>query len=101
MKLFQLPNPTKFKNVQEFINALVEFSIQIVGAVAVLSIILSGYKYIVSGGDEKKTKEARDSIFNTVIGMIIVVSAYLLVKFVMVDFLKVESSYIGDWLTKK
>lgn len=100
MKFFQLPNPTEFTDIRQVINRLVELSIQVVGVVAVLSLMLSGLRYIMAGGDEKKAAEARNSIVSTIIGTVVVVVAYLIVKFVLVEVLNVRSSLLGDWLTE-
>lgn len=55
----------------------------IVGIVAVIMIILGGFKYITSGGDATKVASAKNTIFYAVIGLVIVALAQLIVRFVL------------------
>jgi len=52
----------------------------IAGAVAVIFVIWGGYKYITSAGDPKKGEEARKTIINAMIGIMIVVASYFIVR---------------------
>jgi hypothetical protein len=58
------------------------FSI-IVGIVAVIMIIVGGFKYITSGGDSGNITSAKNTIIYAVIGLIIVALAQFLVQFVL------------------
>lgn len=51
------------------------------GAIAFISIIWFGIKYITSNGDPKKAGEARSGLSNVIIGVIVVVAAYAIIKF--------------------
>jgi len=63
----------------------------------VLYLIMSGFQYILAGGDQKKAAAARSAIQNTLIGVVIVVIAYIMVKFVLINFLSVKTNFFGDW----
>lgn len=52
----------------------------VAGALAVLYIIWAGIQYISSAGNAEKAKSARTAIINGVIGVIIVISAYAIIK---------------------
>lgn len=58
------------------------FSI-IVGIVAVIMIIVGGFKYITSGGDSGNISSAKNTIIYAVIGLVIVALAQFLVQFVL------------------
>lgn len=58
------------------------FSI-IVGIVAVIMIIVGGFKYITSGGDSGNITSAKNTIIYAVIGLVIVALAQFLVQFVL------------------
>lgn len=60
--------------------------IYVVGAVAVLMIIIGGLMYVLSGGDPNGTKKAKDTILFAIIGLVIAILAYAIVKFVLVKF---------------
>jgi len=94
-------NPSGFDDLGQFINRLIEFGIAFIAVVAVLYIILNGFNYILAGGDQKKAAAARSGIQNAIIGVIIAVIAYLVVKLVLVNLLNVNTSLLGDWEQRK
>lgn len=55
----------------------------IVGVVAVIMIIIGGFKYITSGGDSGKVGSAKSTIIYAIVGLIIVALAQVIVKFVI------------------
>ncbi len=58
------------------------FSI-IVGAVAVIMIIYSGFRYITSGGDSGRVGSAKNSLIYAILGLVVVAIAQLIVHFVL------------------
>lgn len=58
------------------------FSI-LVGVVAVVMIMVSGFKYVTSGGDSGKVKSAKDTLIYAVVGIVIVAFSQLIVQFVL------------------
>ncbi len=58
----------------------------IAGAVAVIFIIVGGIQYATSGGSEDKTRTAKSTITNAVIGLIITILAFVIVNFVISVF---------------
>jgi hypothetical protein len=62
-------------------NQLLPLVLLIVGVVAVFMIILGGLRYLMSGGDEKRVKEARATIINAFIGIILVVLSLQITHF--------------------
>jgi hypothetical protein len=59
----------------------------IVGVIAVVMIIVSGLKYMTSGGDPSKTNNAKDSLLYALIGLIVVALSQAIVHFVLNRFL--------------
>jgi cytochrome bd-type quinol oxidase subunit 2 len=55
----------------------------IVGFIALITIIISGLRYITSGGSSEKTNEAKNTILYAVIGLVIVALAQIIVHFVL------------------
>ncbi|MBI2592189.1 hypothetical protein HYW36_01810 [Candidatus Saccharibacteria bacterium] len=55
----------------------------IVGVVAVIMIIVGGFRYITSGGKEEGVKNAKNTILYGLIGLIIVALAQVIVRFVL------------------
>lgn len=55
----------------------------ILGAIAVVMIIIGGIRYATSNGDSSQTKAAKDTIMYAVIGLVVAVVAYAIVRFVL------------------
>jgi ABC-type Fe3+ transport system permease subunit len=55
----------------------------IVGAIAVISIIYSGFLYVSARGDESKVKKAKTSLVYAIVGLVVAVSAYAITNFVI------------------
>lgn len=58
----------------------------IVGAVAVIMIIIGGLRYVVSGGDASQVQAAKNTILYALIGVIVAILAYAAVNFVVASF---------------
>lgn len=55
----------------------------IVGIVSVIMIIIGGFRYITSGGDSSNVSSAKNTILYAIIGLIIVVLAQSIVRFIL------------------
>jgi cytochrome bd-type quinol oxidase subunit 2 len=64
------------------INSVINLFSLIVGAASVIMIIYGGFKYITSGGSDDATKSAKNTILYALVGLIIVLLAQTIVKFV-------------------
>ncbi|MCE7936391.1 hypothetical protein DYH10_01165 [Candidatus Saccharibacteria bacterium CPR2] len=63
---------------------ILPFVFRLAGALAVLYIVIFGaLRYIMSGGNPNDTKQARDAIIYGLIGIAVIVTAYLIVQFVV------------------
>jgi len=60
----------------------------IIGVVAVIMIIVGGFRYITSGGSPDATKSARQTIIYAIIGLIVVALAQAIAKFVLSEATK-------------
>lgn len=56
------------------------------GIVAVIVIIVSGFFYVTSNGDASKVKRGKDGILYSVVGLVIVLTAFLITNFVIGKF---------------
>ncbi len=72
------------KNIQTVVNVL----LFILGAIAVIVIIIGGIRYTTSNGDPGQTKAAKDTILYAVVGLIVAILAYAIVSFVLNAFKK-------------
>jgi hypothetical protein len=55
----------------------------VVGVVAVIMIIIGGFKYITSSGDSNNVASAKNTIIYAIVGLIIVALAQVIVRFVL------------------
>lgn len=55
----------------------------IAGIAAVIVVIVSGIRYITSGGDSQKTASAKNTLVGALIGLIIIVLAQTIITFVI------------------
>jgi len=58
------------------------------GIIALIIILMSGVKYMLSGGNEDKANEAKSMLFSGIIGLIIIFSAFGVAKFVINSLMK-------------
>lgn len=68
------------------IKTVVNILLFIVGAVAVVMVVIGGIKYTTSSGDSNSITSAKNTILYAVIGVIVAVSAYAVVNFVIDRF---------------
>jgi hypothetical protein len=66
-----------------FVATLINIFSVVVGVIAVIMIILAGAKFISSGGDTSKIASAKTSIIYAIVGLVIVVGAQAIVRFVL------------------
>ncbi len=58
----------------------------IVGAIAVIMIVIGGLRYVISGGDSSQVQSANNTILYALVGIIIAILAYAAVNFVINNF---------------
>ena len=69
-------------DLPHFFAKIANILIYIVGAVAVIMLIIGGLRYVVSQGDSAAVKQAKDIILYGVIGVIVAIVAYAIVHFI-------------------
>lgn len=69
------------------INSLVKTAVNllsaIVGIVAVIMIIIGGFRYVTSGGNDTSVTSAKNTILYAIIGLVVVALAQVLVRFTL------------------
>lgn len=75
--------PDQSNKIDNAIAAAVNLFSMIVGIVAVIVIIVSGFRYVTSGGDSSKISTAKTELIYAVVGLVIVAMAQAIVKFVL------------------
>ncbi|HEY0964883.1 MAG TPA: hypothetical protein VGE13_00185 [Candidatus Saccharimonadales bacterium] len=68
--------------IQDIVNVL----LFVLGAIAVIVIVISGIKYATSDGDSGKISSAKNTILYAVVGLVVAILAYAIVNFVIGAF---------------
>lgn len=69
--------------LNKVIKSIVNLLTIIVGVVAIIMIIISGMKFVTSGGDSQKTASAKTTLIYAIVGLIVVALAQVIVRFVL------------------
>jgi hypothetical protein len=70
-------------SVNDLISDVINIFSLVVGVVAVIMIIVGGFRYITSGGDSNNVSAAKNTILYAIIGLVIVALAQFIVRFVL------------------
>ena len=71
------------KDVRVTVASIIRTAMGLLGIVAVVIILIGGFKWMTAGGNEEQTGEAKKWIFSGVIGLAIILSAYALATYVI------------------
>lgn len=78
----KIENPTVFANGPQgffdFLSIIFKLAGTIAGIFFIVKIIIAGYGYLSASGDEKKTAQAWATIWQSIIGLLIVASAFII-----------------------
>ena len=64
-------------------NKIINVIISVIGAVAVLMIVIGGLRYVLSGGDSGAVTSAKNTILYAVVGLAVAILAFAIVNFVI------------------
>ena len=70
-------------DLTDTIAQIIRIALGFLGVIAVVIILLGGFKWMTAGGNDEKVKSARKLIFSGIIGLVIVISAYAIATFVI------------------
>lgn len=70
------------KTLPELIKMVVQGLLFFAGMIAVVFIVIGGYRYVTSGGNEEAAEKGRGTLTNAAIGLIIIIMAYAIVTVV-------------------
>jgi ABC-type Fe3+ transport system permease subunit len=73
-------------NLGSRIKTIVNILLYILGAIAVVMIVIGGIRYTTSNGDSSAITSAKNTILYAVIGLVVAILAYSIVNFVLSQF---------------
>lgn len=68
------------------IRSIVNMMLYVLGAIAVIMIIVGGIRYTTSAGDSGRIKASKDTIMYAVVGLVVALLAFAIVNFVLRAF---------------
>lgn len=91
-----ITNPTQYNSTNSsglfmFISNIFKLAGAIAGIIFIFKIITAGYAYLSAAGDPKKFQQASDTITQSILGLVVVMSAFVIAaiigRFTQVDIL--------------
>ncbi len=76
------------KDIRETIASIINVAMGLLGIVAVVIILLGGFKWMTAAGADEKVKEAKKLLTAGVIGLVIILTAYAIANFVVASILR-------------
>jgi magnesium-transporting ATPase (P-type) len=77
--------PKDAPSLNETVAKIINILSSLVAVVAVIMIIVGGFRYVTSGGESSKVESAKSTIFNAIVGLVIAVFAQVIVRFVIYE----------------
>lgn len=70
-------------HIEEFVGSIINAALSIIGVVFLVLMVYGGLLWMLSEGDDTKIGKARGLIFHSIVGLILVLSAYAITNFVV------------------
>ncbi len=83
----QTLNLTSFGDLQEFVFFVVQLAMSLSVLVVVTSLVITGFKYLFSMGDEEKVKSATRSLTFSLVGLVIIFLSPRVIEFIINEVL--------------
>jgi hypothetical protein len=95
----QIPIPPDFKSVieiggnslGEYILSLYQFFTGAIAILAVIMIMIAGYRWLLSSGSSERVSKSKDMIINAVVGLILALTSYILLYTLNPNLVKLKS----------
>ena len=78
-----LSNPLRTTNIAEVIGRVIKAFLLIVGSLALLMFVYGGLTWMTATGNDQRVTKGRDILIWATLGLVVIFSAYLLIRFVM------------------
>lgn len=70
-------------SINKLISSIINIFSWVVGIVAVVMILVGGFRFVTSGGDSSNVASARNTIIYAIVGLVVVAMAQIIVHFVL------------------
>jgi len=69
--------------LEDVISLIIHIAFLAAGLVAVIYLIVGGFRYITASGNPEAVETAKTTIFNSIIGLIVILIAFLIVSYIL------------------
>lgn len=76
------PDGTKKLTVAKLIGTIIRAILGVVGSLSLLMFIYGGISWMTSGGNEEKTKKAKQILVNATLGIVVIFSSYSILNWI-------------------
>ena len=73
-------SPGGVRDFRTLIQYIIRIALYVAGAIAVLFLIIGGYMYLTSAGNEEQAEKGRKTVTNSLIGIVIIILSYVIVN---------------------
>ncbi|HEY8108915.1 MAG TPA: pilin [Patescibacteria group bacterium] len=87
-----IESPTNQTDFGEILSRVIDALLLFAGAIAVLFLIIGGFRYVVSTGNAEQVDAARKTILYAVLGLIVIFIAFVLTRLIQ-DYLGVRGRF--------
>lgn len=81
--MFGVGGLTSSQSLPELIANVIRLMLLFAGAIAVVFVIIGGYQYLTSGGNEEQAEKGKKTLINAIIGVVVVVLAYVIINVIV------------------
>lgn len=74
---------SKNSNIAQYVGNILKGFFSLTGIIFLILSIYSGASYMLSRGDAQKAQKAREILYNSIIGLIIIMASYALTDFIL------------------
>jgi hypothetical protein len=71
-----------FGSLEDLFSNAVRAAVLLLGVALLVMFVVAGFSFLFSGGDPKKLEKAKGTLTNAIIGLVIIVSAYIILNLI-------------------
>lgn len=68
------------KTLMGLLTEILKYLLYLAGAIAVLFIVIGGFQYITSAGNEEQAEKGRNTLVNAIIGLVVIIMSYAIIQ---------------------
>jgi hypothetical protein len=77
--ILKIDNQTSFSDAENFIGKVIDLLIKMVGVVALVFLVIGGFRLVVAAGNDNEIQKAKSMIQYSITGLVVALLAYLIV----------------------